>query len=392
MRTHSLLALATMGTIAFSATAFGQVPSAGPGHCVAGCGGGSSGGSSGGSRGGGFGGGAAIGSAIGLGMAIGSAVIQQQQQQKSEEQRARQGARKQPTKEAGEGRKAAADKSRARNERSKTEEARRPPEKPTKPDKPTEVAKQPSPDTKQAKLTEQPSRSTRWTGCTGRVGTTWDAGPCGKPTFPTPTPGSSSSASASAKLPNFGQIPLSVSKLDLQLIEKLTCSPGFQQSETTYGGSKCTPVTTAADASKAPVTKQDTSSEKPQPIDGAGLTVAFPAPDYPWAGDPTESKLSECIAAVRPTGPSNASPKCAAAHKKLYSNLQDALKVKAANPDAVLRDYVENQWSDFTKEIEQEMTNSTSGANYCWVGSWLDRDVGHCLNRSFSRYEQSKIQ
>ncbi len=188
-------------------------------------------------------------------------------------------------------------------------------------------------------------------------------------------PSNSSSGSRSVSGASQGSglsgIPVYVSKLDL--VAKLLCPQGFKQKDTFYGGTRCAPTLAAMDST---------------PIQGTGLKAIFPPEDYPWVADPNESTLAKCIAAISLRLPGVGGPKCIAAHKKLYNNLQDALKNQ--NPKMTLRDTVEDQWSEFTKEIESKDMLDPGGYDPCWLASTLDRDVGACLNHTYSRWELSQ--
>jgi hypothetical protein len=267
VRLTGLVLLAVLGVTAARDAAWAQVPGVGPGHCVSGCGGGSSslGRGGGGSRGGGMGAGA-IGAAIGIGVAIGSAAAQQQQQQQAKE---KSGARKE------ESARRVSHAREAKPERHKTDQA----------DKPKEAAKQPQ-DTKQTKLT-QPAKNSNWSGCTGKVGTTWNAGNCGHPTMSSSGPqqalaNSSAPGSASYDTSLLHSIP-DVSRI---LNTALPCPKGYTQIGVTfYGGTKCS--LTQTPQIQSPENADTAAAPKPPP---ANVKNAYPV--APLLREPEKEQVS----------------------------------------------------------------------------------------------------
>jgi hypothetical protein len=261
MRVKVALVIAAVGLSAVTDVAFAQAPPVGPGHCVANCGGG---GYRGGGGGGGGGNAAAIGSAVGLGMAIGGALLQQQQQQQmqqprqSREQSSGQGNRKRgrdaDDKKVAKGHDTKSDKTRKDDEKTDKQT-----EKPTKQDANANKLEN-TKNQQQAKQTGQPAGNPPWTGCVGNVGTVWNAGNCGHPTFPTTSAGNSA--------PQFHRIPYFVPIIPHEFVDALSCPLGFTPvGETFYGGTKCAPG--VADSNSAPVALADVApgfvSNQPPP-------------------------------------------------------------------------------------------------------------------------------
>jgi len=193
MRKLGVIALAVL--FVFPAATLAQIPTVGPGKCVSNCGGGGSGG---GRRGGG-GGMSGIGRAIGTGIAVGTIL---NAIQSAKPQGGDQG-----------------------SQHSKEPARERHPQKPAK-DEPVKEAKKPA-DTN--------TKGSNWSGCTGKVGTVWNAGNCGHPT-------STSTSAGTGQRPRFNLIPYFVPIAIHQFVDQLPCPLGFHQvGETFYGGAKCAP-------------------------------------------------------------------------------------------------------------------------------------------------------
>jgi hypothetical protein len=195
----------------FPTATLAQIPTVGPGKCVSNCAGGGSGGHRGGGRGL-----SGIGGAIGTGIAVGTIL---NAIQSAKPQGGDQG-----------------------SQRSKEPARERHPQKPAK-DEPVKEAKKPAKD-EPVKEANKPANTntngSNWSGCTGKVGTVWNAGNCGHP---------GSASTGTGQRAHYHLIPYFVPIAMHQFVEALPCPNGFQKvGETFYGGTKCAPIEEASSA------------------------------------------------------------------------------------------------------------------------------------------------